>query len=192
MPAHAIPQPGKFATGFPPLARRVALTFGAVVFGAYLGFSTVAEIDPFYRQPQYSKSYTTDGWRGADAAPPPAATSSVIDRGYGDYAFVSRIRDSYPPGAAYAPDSAISDYSPATAVPEAGASDFEGGASSSLFESGVADEVHAPAVPEPDQAPIASVNAAGCERGTCMPAATGAEAEKPDAVIVPDAGGGVR
>ena len=52
-----------------------ATILGALVAGIYLGASTIAEIDPFYRnaQPRSGSdgSYTIDGWRGADAVPPP-------------------------------------------------------------------------------------------------------------------------
>lgn len=56
--------------------RHAAALAGAILIGIYLGASTTSEIDPFYKQGQGSpsgggSSYTIDGWRGADAAPPP-------------------------------------------------------------------------------------------------------------------------
>ncbi len=52
-----------------------ALALAAAVGGIYLGGSTVAEIDPFYKSvaaQATGSSYTIDGWRGADATSPPS------------------------------------------------------------------------------------------------------------------------
>jgi hypothetical protein len=56
----------------------------AVIVGIYLGASTIAEIDPFYRnaQPRSDNgSYTSNGWRGADAVPPPVSVSPQLPAG---------------------------------------------------------------------------------------------------------------
>jgi hypothetical protein len=53
-----------------------AFLLAAVLVGVYLGGSTAAQIDPFYRSAVSrpgDSSYTTNGWRGANATPPPEA-----------------------------------------------------------------------------------------------------------------------
>ena len=54
------------------------IAFAAVLSGVYFGVTTINEIDPFYRNrpvAEKQSSYTTAGWRGADATQ--AATASV-------------------------------------------------------------------------------------------------------------------
>jgi len=61
------------------LDRRAATILAAVIVGIYMGASTISEIDPFYRNGQARSaagSYTIDGWRGADAVPPPISVSA--------------------------------------------------------------------------------------------------------------------
>ena len=73
--AYAGKSPGR---GTHRLDGRAATILVAVIAGIYLGASTSAEIDPFYRNAQARSgngSYTIDGWRGADAARPPVSVS---------------------------------------------------------------------------------------------------------------------
>jgi hypothetical protein len=60
--------------------RVAAFALAAVLSGIYLGASTVAAIDPFYLNDQSAtgSSYTSNGWRGADAVSPPVIP--VADR----------------------------------------------------------------------------------------------------------------
>lgn len=62
--------------------RAAALVLGAVLAGIYLGGSTVAEINPFYLHApvQSGSSYTSDGWRGADAVSPPSYPAPAENR----------------------------------------------------------------------------------------------------------------
>lgn len=62
--------------------RAAAVVLGAVLAGIYLGSSTVAEINPFYRHApvETGSSYTSDGWRGADAVSPPASPAPTENR----------------------------------------------------------------------------------------------------------------
>lgn len=82
--------------GAKPLRTGAAIVLAAVAGGVYLGRSTVALIDPFYKNgpAQAGSSYTTDGWRGADAVSPPAAIP-VVDR-------ISQfVSDAYAAGRSY-------------------------------------------------------------------------------------------
>jgi hypothetical protein len=79
MPAHAI-FPADHGSGNIAPGAGVALL--SVAAGVYLGLSTIAEINPFYRQPppvESEGSYTVNGWRGADAVPAPPATTQAED-----------------------------------------------------------------------------------------------------------------
>lgn len=98
--------PAAFGGPVPSVGQRTALILTALVGGIYLGVTTVAEIDPFYRggaAQMRASSYTTNGWRGADAVPPPAipvadrmsgfvADAYAFGRSYYDFA-----RDVAPP-----------------------------------------------------------------------------------------------
>jgi hypothetical protein len=71
---------GRTGSG-PSKARFAAFALMAVLAGVYIGKSTVAEINPFYLHGDAAgSSYTSDGWRGADASPPPAYQAPVEHR----------------------------------------------------------------------------------------------------------------
>lgn len=79
-----------------PLNAGAAIVLGAMIGGIYLGVSTAALIDPFYSRgvAQARSSYTTDGWRGADAVPPPAPI--VVAERFGQF-----VSDAYAAGHSY-------------------------------------------------------------------------------------------
>lgn len=121
MPAQAAPQ-ARSRPDHGHIARNAGVALGAVVAGVYFGLTTVAQIDPFYRIPRFDAgkaSYTTNGWRGADAVSPPTVRGRAEDQIHG---FASRMGFPYPVSFVPRPYPDTPDYSP-----EPVQADFSGG-----------------------------------------------------------------